>query len=667
MMRFVVVPLQRQSRSASVLDTVVSLRLLIVLLPMTFPSIGLAQSLSLAPSLPSGQPVGTSISWEAAVVPAGAPREYRFSIAYEDNATRVVKDYEDTSTWDWLPLEEGTYLIRADSRMQDTHDQVVTNSASYEITSRLGAAETAAVLTSHPMVALLSTQSCPLESSMLVQFRTAGSTEAWRRTSPKDCLANRTMNFWVAGMRASTAYELQAVLIAADGAEEERSVVNIQTGAATYTLPDVTVEDPADGATSTADQVLFVSAFGSGVNPLPLALDLQGELIWYFPGYSERIAVSTNLNEGGTVLLLAGDESDVQGQLLQEVDLVGTVVRQTTARRVSEQLQALGMDEIGSFDHEAVRFPDGTTLVQGGVERLMTNVQGSVGQVDILGGMIIALDEDWQVKWAWNTFDHIDINRRATLNEKCYDGLPGCPPLFLDDVANDWIHGNTIVYSQSDGNLLYSMRSQDWVIKIDYKDGAGSGDIVWSLGPDGTIQLSSGTDEDWFTHQHGPRYIDPSKIAIFDNGNVRCSGDLQCMSRGQVWNIDETDRVASVSLNHEMAYSLALGMAQKLTNGNLLFTSGWQRDNTGESTELTADSIATFAIRIDTNLYRTWRVPNLYAPTFQLYETAVPVGAPSRFIVCMGVAMILAAPAVSRRDSSRAQAILLAPVYRSRC
>ena len=37
----------------------------------------------------------------------------------------------------------------------------------------------------------------------------------------------------------------------------------------------------------------------------------------------------------------------------------------------------------------------------------------------------------------------------------------------LASIANDWLHGNSLQLTP-DGNILYSARHQDWLIKIDY-------------------------------------------------------------------------------------------------------------------------------------------------------------------------------------------------------
>ena len=84
---------------------------------------------------------------------------------------------------------------------------------------------------------------------------------------------------------------------------------------------------------------------------------------------------------------------------------------------------------------------------------------------NIAGSMIIALDQDGQVIWMLNAFNHMDVNRAGMQGEICVStndfNFPGCPPLFKSLRAADWIHGNNIAPSSADGHLIYSMRNQD--------------------------------------------------------------------------------------------------------------------------------------------------------------------------------------------------------------
>ena len=118
-----------------------------------------------------------------------------------------------------------------------------------------------------------------------------------------------------------------------------------------------------------------------------------------------------------------------------------------------------------------------------------------------------------QPVWAWNEFNHLDINRQ-----------PYSYP--------DWTHTNAVLYSPSDGNLIISIRHQNWLVKIDYNNGIGTGNIIWHLGYQGDFTLlnaDGSTDTnpfDWFYAQHGPNFTTTNtsgqfSLVLFDNGDDR--------------------------------------------------------------------------------------------------------------------------------------------------
>ena len=88
--------------------------------------------------------------------------------------------------------------------------------------------------------------------------------------------------------------------------------------------------------------------------------------------------------------------------------------------------------------------------------------------------------------------------------------------------ANDWTHGNAIQLTP-DGNLLYSSRHQDWLVKIAYGDGTGDGHVIWKMGKDGDFQINSNDPYPWFSHQHDANFTasGPTKLLVFDDGNSR--------------------------------------------------------------------------------------------------------------------------------------------------
>jgi len=113
--------------------------------------------------------------------------------------------------------------------------------------------------------------------------------------------------------------------------------------------------------------------------------------------------------------------------------------------------------------HDFMLLPNGHLIVPASELKFFPSLDGYPAGIDVLGDVIIDLDRNRKPVWIWSTFDHLDVNRHPM-------GLP------------DWAHSNTIVYSPDDHNLILSMRNQSWVIKIDYNNGKGTGNILWKLG-----------------------------------------------------------------------------------------------------------------------------------------------------------------------------------------
>ncbi len=130
---------------------------------------------------------------------------------------------------------------------------------------------------------------------------------------------------------------------------------------------------------------------------------------------------------------------------LREVDLAGNVVRETNKLPINTQLAALGQDTVACLSHEGLRLPNGHTVTIGSVEKILTNIQGP-GPVDVMGDMVIDLDENFQVAWTWNAFDYLNTSRMAVLGEK----YAGDCTLTLAKTANDWTHMNSLLET-SDG------------------------------------------------------------------------------------------------------------------------------------------------------------------------------------------------------------------------
>ncbi len=584
-----------------------------LLLVLVFSSLAHGQAaptLNLISNLPSGQVVGATVIWLAYSTGTQEPMDYRLSVEPDGGPVRVLFDFQPENVFKWTPIEDGLYRVVATAKGRITG--TITEAEQSFSVAPLAGSGAVVHRTAHPLVALYSAPECDEGQQMRVFAWQVGSNRFFL-TNTKPCRAGHTMNFYVGGMRANALYGMVDEVLDASGQTVNTGTTQFfSTPAIDATPPSVRVTNAPDAGSSLYEAHVLMS-----IPDAPIAVDLSGALIWYYS--SDGKPLLTRPVEGGTFLVL-----EYGGTRLNEIDLAGQAVGGTSVNRINDQLRAAGGDvKLTAFHHEARRLPGGRTAVLGYLEQRVEVAPGQ-GPVDVLGDCVLILDSDWQMTWFWSAFDHLDVTRQALLGETCSYGDAGCPPfLLLGFEANDWLHSNAISYGPEDGNLLVSLRHQDWIIKIDYRDGLGTGDVLWRLGPDGDLPLPSGSPEPfpWFSHQHDPNLLGSNHLVVFDNGNTRCAQyPDSCVSRGQVYAFDEqtmeATRVFSVPLGD---YSAALGSAQMLLNGNFCFTSGFvmQAGASGLQTsieEYRRDGSLSYSLGVDAGMYRSFRMLNLYTP-----------------------------------------------------
>lgn len=558
-----------------------------------------ALSVSLEPSIPSPSPLGTVITFTASAAGNSGSVWYRFRTRRVGADFHTVRDYSPSTTFDWTAVaHEGLFEIEVTASDTNTGTTAVATNR-YQMTS-LVKDSPVITATANPLVFLYSAPPCPVESRMRVEFQSPDG--AVQYTPYQPCRHGLSMNFYLAGLRANTAYSIEHIIDSGFGFTSGPAVP--------LTTPSVSVQVPASSVLQQpapgAGLLLHSSFFGP-----PFATDLSGNLVWYYPG---KFALLTRPEPGGRLLALVAQQAATGfGQILREFDLAGNTLRETNVDRVNQQLAALGDANIGVFHHDAILLPDGKIAVLASTEQILTDVQGP-GPVDVLGDMILVLDRNLQVVWTWNSFDHLDPRRMATLGETCPGA--GCPPLSLAKHANDWLHGNALLFT-ADGNLVYSTRHQDWILKIDYDNGNGAGDVIWRLGQDGDFQMNSTEPSPWFSHQHGPQFapFDDSILTVFDDSNVRQSVDSKAHSRGQVLRLDEQNMTATLLIDLDLGgFSFAAGNAEELSNGDYHFGGGWLPDFTSLSIDTDAGGDLLDVLRLQTPEYRSFRMRDLYTP-----------------------------------------------------
>jgi arylsulfate sulfotransferase len=659
--------------------------LIVILGVLCIPAHATVQIVSLTPSLTSPQPIGTPITWTATATDTNpGPLTFQFNVAAPRQNLVTVRDFNagvpNAGTWTsnpfvWVPTGvEGTYqieLIIKDFASGETASSTVTFSVSALVTG----STPVVVPTTNALVALFSSPSCAQGSTMRVAFqqkskKTPASYTNWVKCHPG------SMNFEIAGMYANASYYMEAQTNTA-GKISNGTAATFTTGQFPSNLPVPVFQLMVPGGpdTDSTDSVLLHSLTALGAqSPYPsVATDLVGHITWYYYDSSHPSSMITRSLTGGDMLMIqdgyAWTPATTHGQFLREIDLAGNIVKETNTGIIQQQLLAMGATDagpcnifpspppvgsacLGSFHHDAIRLPNGYTAVIGDVEKIFpAGTQGDTSglPVDVIGDIVVVLNANWRVVWYFDAFEHaggapeLDINRPAVLGETCVSGQTGCPPVLLlgtgiAPTATDWLHANSLYYNAQDGSILWSLRHQDWVVKIDYGNGQGSGNILWRLGPCGDFTFNNINNDPWpwFSHQHDAGIETNGIFTVFDNANTQASptsgvgSSTGCMlglgasnSRGMALSIDEDSMQVTPVFSQDLGvFSTALGSAQLLPNGDYFFLPGIVLINLNSFDSYSIEYYPTAGTTSGTQVlnlagpeaYRTWQMPNLYTP-----------------------------------------------------
>ncbi|MGB2606123.1 MAG: aryl-sulfate sulfotransferase [Terracidiphilus sp.] len=430
----------------------------------------------------------------------------------------------------------------------------------------------------------------------------------------------------VAGMKASTTYHMRSQTQCAGSVATSADLTFATGPLPSIPFPTLKVTRPNPSLSSQENPgIELVDILATGESQIMSAFftDRDANPIWYYPaapGYSP--ATIKFLPDGHLILSLASSSDS----LLREVDLAGNTIRELDVATLQQKLQQMGADFVpGTFHHDLLPLDNGHLIALVDFEKSFTNLPGYPGTTNVLGDGLVDLDQNWNPVWTWNSFDHLDINRHL-------NGLP------------DWTHSNALVYSPDDGNILLSMRHQSWILKIDYDNGAGTGNILWHLGYQGDFALTDAgvptVDPSlWFSFQHFPILLSQSgpqtTLAIWDNGDNRFLNDNgvicvesptspnPCYSRATIFQVDEGAMVANLQWADPLQlFSLWGGSINQLENGNVEFDVNApvippSPNVASEVREVTQTSNPQVVWQMDiapvtANAYRAYRVPSLY-------------------------------------------------------
>jgi hypothetical protein len=463
--------------------------------------------------------------------------------------------------------------------------------------------------TANPQVALYSV-SLAAAGNVSVQFGldTNYGLTTWTQPAPQ---GGGPVSLFVAGMKGSTQYHMRGVVQFGDGSQFNDADQTFTTASIPAAqLPTITATTTPGMTPQSGVELLDLATFNS---PPVVVSDLSGNVLWGYMGVTGGAPNPIKLLPNGHFLINFDSSTtmDGGGSVLREVDLSGTQIWQMTAADLNAALAAAtcagcNITVVGTH-HDFVLLPNGHLIVIAAHEKVISGTT-------VTGDVLIDLDENHKPVWLWNEFDHLDINRQPM-------GFP------------DWTHTNAVLYSADDGNLIVSIRHQNWLVKVDYANGAGTGDILWKLGYQGDFTLVGGTDPtDWFYAQHGPSFVTSNttgtfSLTLFDNGNdrvfpsgVTCgtAGEPPCLySTVPLLQIDETAKTATLTF-HATAkeYSFFGGNSAVEKNGNVEYCEAAGGPGTaGDIYEVTQDSNAQTVWKMLVTgqyAYRGQRIPSLY-------------------------------------------------------
>jgi hypothetical protein len=486
--------------------------------------------------------------------------------------------------------------------------------------------------TNNPQVALY-TMTLPFPGSMTVNFGkdTTYGLKTWAQSTPE---SGGQVSIFVAGMQATTTYHMQAAVQLANGISANDVDHSFTTQAVPANMKGNFTATTAPGMTPQSGVELLNPLDGnvSGV----LVTDLAANILWAYasPGGSSGYTQGVKLLPNGDFLMAIGANSSngLTQNLpaytiaeIREVNLGGNTVREISIADLNAALTTATCAECNvnlyTFHHDVEPLPNGHWLVLANTAMNLSSTTKpaltNMAPAYVLGDVIVDLDENLNPVWVWNEFNHMDPNRH--------------PYMFPD-----WTHTNAVTYSPDDGNILVSIRHQNWVVKVDYEDGKGSGAILWRLGEGGDFTLKGGTDPtDWQYAQHMPNFFSSNTTGVFslgmmDNGDDRIfPAGVTCGAAGAppclyttipIYQIDENAKTATLIFHQILPanlYSNFGGNTGPLANGNVeydlcgvgsLGAGSYVYEVTQQSTPQTVWTLQSTG----SNLYRAFRMPSLY-------------------------------------------------------
>ena len=285
-----------------------------------------------------------------------------------------------------------------------------------------------------------------------------------------------------------------------------------------------------------------------------IAVDEMGEVVWY-DRRNFWLSGFTPLRNGNILLYVVRSG-------LAEIDWAGNLVNYWRAG-------PMGLDTLHHHVHE---MPSGNLLSISSEMREIDGYpteEGGTTSYNVVGDVIVELDREGRLLDTWSLFDYLDP----------YRVKPGFDSDFwylhygIFRSPKDWTHTNGVIYDETDGSLIISVRHQDWLIKISHD----TGEHIWTLGEEGDFTIQG--EGEWQYYQHAPAFTPRGTILVYDNGNTRPTieeGEIP-YTRVVEYSLDESSMTVTQVWEYRgdsHYYAPFSGDAGELENGNILIADG---------------------------------------------------------------------------------------------
>lgn len=513
---------------------------------------------------------------------------------------------------------------------------------------------TSAELTDHAVSAISAVLTVETDAPAVVTAVVDGPGGAFELPATESATEHRVP---VVGMRAESDYTITVHAEPESGGAADERTLEWTTGALPSDLPPIEVAVADEERMAPGVTVLNAMPWApdpEGEPPGPdgyvLAVDEAGEIVWYHTLPLQVLDI--DVTSRGTFLVTAGDS------VIQEIDLFGAVLREWGTRVATEfakkdltgrplETEATEPIAIDSSHHEITELENGN-LITLSTEVIELDAADAASlcpesaEQSIVGDTVVELSPDGEVVRELSIADILDPVEHPG-SEMCIQGMPIAPPNWFYPASSptrDWTHANAVELDEEHNALLVSMRHLDgiYAFRHEDKDDGKAGELLWSLGVTGTLELEGEPPR----HQHAHELQDDGSLLLYDNGNLRPGtavggGTAPPYSRAVLYELDIDGGTARQVWEHRdtwpdgrPVYTPFLGDVDRTENGTVLITHGGGSTADGvllgriievvpgDSPDGADDEIV-FDVTVGTGvapdgwtLYRAERLPSLY-------------------------------------------------------